>query len=103
MEAAAPLSRAVAQTQCYLQTPIFRPHARDILHQDPHDTVYFGSKATGDFLRSLMKSGESRPWRDVLRGTTGRPLDAQAMVEYFMPLYEWLEVQNRGRTATLPD
>ena len=77
--------------------------ARDILHQDPHDTDYYGSKATGDFLRNLMKSGESRPWRDVLRETTGRPLDAQAMVEYFAPLYEWLKVQNRGRTATLPD
>ncbi len=77
--------------------------ARDILHQDPHDTDYYGSKATGDFLRSIMRSGESRPWRDVLRETTGRPLDAQAMVEYFAPLYEWLKIQNRGRTATLPD
>ena len=77
--------------------------ARDILHQDPHDTDYYGSKATGDFLRTLMKSGASRPWRDVLRETTGRPLDAQAMVEYFAPLYEWLKVQNRGRAATLPD
>jgi peptidyl-dipeptidase A len=77
--------------------------ARDILHQDPHDTDYYGSKATGDFLRTLMKSGASRPWRDVLRETTGRPLDAQAMVEYFAPLYDWLRVQNRGRTATLPD
>ena len=77
--------------------------ARDILHQDPHDTDYYGSKATGDFLRTLMKSGARRPWRDVLREPTGRPLDAQAMVEYFAPLYEWLKVQNRGRTATLPD
>ena len=77
--------------------------ARDNLHQDPHDTDYYGSKATGDFLRTLMRSGESRPWRDVLRETTGRPLDAQAMVEYFAPLYEWLKVQNRGRIATLPD
>lgn len=77
--------------------------ARDILHQDPHDTDYYGSRATGDFLRSLMRTGESRPWREVLRETTGRPLDAQAMVEYFAPLYEWLEVQNRGRTETLPD
>lgn len=77
--------------------------ARDILHQDPHDTDYYGSRATGDFLRSLMRTGESRPWRDVLRETTGRPLDAQAMVEYFAPLYEWLKVQNQGRTETLPD
>jgi peptidyl-dipeptidase A len=77
--------------------------ARDILHQDPHDTDYYGSRATGDFLRSIMRTGETRPWRDVLRETTGRALDAQAMVEYFAPLYEWLKVQNRGRTETLPD
>lgn len=77
--------------------------ARDILHQDPHDTDYYGSRATGDFLRSLMRTGETRPWRDVLRETTGRALDAQAMVEYFAPLYEWLKVQNRGRIETLPD
>ena len=50
-----------------------------------------------------MRSGESRPWRDVLRETTGRPFDAQAMVEYFAPLYEWLKVQNRGCTGTLPN
>ncbi len=77
--------------------------AREILHQDPHDTDYYGSRATGDFLRSLMRTGASRPWRDVLRETTGRPLDAQAMVEYFAPLYEWLKVQNRGRASTLPN
>jgi peptidyl-dipeptidase A len=77
--------------------------ARDILHQDPHDTDYYGSRATGDFLRTLMSAGASRPWRDVLRETTGRPLDAAAMVEYFAPLYAWLQLQNRGRAATLPD
>lgn len=77
--------------------------ANDILHQDPHDTDYYGNKAVGDFLRTLMAPGASRPWRDVLKETTGRELDARAMVEYFQPLYEWLEVQNRGRTATLPE
>jgi peptidyl-dipeptidase A len=77
--------------------------ATQILHQDPHDTDYFGNRAVGDFLRDLMKTGAAKPWRDVLRETTGRSLDAQAMVEYFQPLYEWLKQQNAGRTATLPD
>lgn len=77
--------------------------ARTILQQDPHDTDYFGSTATGAFLRNLMAPGSSRPWRDVLRETTGRSLDAQAMVAYFQPLYTWLQQQNRGRRATLPD
>jgi peptidyl-dipeptidase A len=77
--------------------------AREILHQDPHDTDYYGSRAAGDFLRRLMAPGATRPWREILRETTGRELDAKAMVEYFAPLYRWLQQQNRGRRATLPE
>lgn len=75
--------------------------AREILEQDPHDTNYWGSRATGDFLRALMEPGASRPWREVLRETTGQELDAGAMVEYFQPLYEWLVAENAGRVATV--
>jgi peptidyl-dipeptidase A len=50
-----------------------------------------------------MAPGASRPWRVVLRETTGRELDGKAMVEYFEPLYQWLRQQNRERKATLPD
>jgi peptidyl-dipeptidase A len=77
--------------------------ARQILHQDPHDTDYYGHREVGDFLKRLMAPGATRPWRDVLRETTGRELDGKAMVEYFAPLYAWLQQQNRGRKATLPD
>jgi len=86
------------------QALLFQLHdhiARSILRQDPHDTDYFGSTAAGDFLRRLMAPGASRPWRDVLRETTGRPLDARAMVEYFQPLYEWLVRENQGRKHTI--
>lgn len=76
--------------------------ARNILQQDPHDTDYWGSQAVGTFLKSVMAPGATRPWREVLRETTGRELDAEAMVDYFQPLYEWLVEQNRGRTHTLP-
>ncbi len=77
--------------------------ARSLLEQDPHDTDYYGSRAAGDFLRRLMAPGASRPWRLVLKETTGRELDARAMVEYFQPLYEWLREENRGRKHTLPE
>lgn len=77
--------------------------AKNILHQDPHDTDYFGSRPVGDFLRSIMAPGASRPWRDVLRESTGRELDAQAMVDYFQPLHEWLVERNKGRTHALPE
>jgi peptidyl-dipeptidase A len=76
--------------------------ANEILGQDPHDTDYFGSREAGNFLRNLMAPGASRPWREVLSETTGRDLDAQAMVEYFQPLYDWLVVENAGRSYTLP-
>ncbi|MGH7545795.1 MAG: M2 family metallopeptidase, partial [Gemmatimonadota bacterium] len=83
---------------------LFQMHdhiAREILGQDPHDTDYYGNTRVGDFLRRLMAPGASRPWRDVLRETTGRELDAQALVEYFQPLYEWLRERNHGRRHTL--
>ncbi|HUF66927.1 MAG TPA: M2 family metallopeptidase [Gemmatimonadaceae bacterium] len=76
--------------------------ARNILGQDPRDTDYFGNRNVGQFLSTLMSPGASRPWRDVLRETTGQEPDAQAMVEYFAPLYDWLRQQNQGRTHTLP-
>ena len=77
--------------------------AKNILRQDPHDTDYYGSREVGDFLRTIMAPGASRDWREVLRTTTGRELDGQAMVEYFQPLMTWLQEQNRGRTHTLPE
>lgn len=84
---------------------LFQMHdhiARNILQQDPHETNYWGSAAVGDFLREVMAPGMSRPWPEVLMETTGRELDAQAMVEYFQPLYDWLVEQNDGRRHTLP-
>ena len=77
--------------------------ARQILHQNPHDTDYYGSREVGDFLRRLMAPGASRPWRETLKETTGRELDGKAMAEYFAPLQQWLQEQNRGRQATLPE
>jgi peptidyl-dipeptidase A len=76
--------------------------ARNILNQDPRDTDYWGNRQVGQFLQALMAPGASRPWRDVLRETTGQELNAQAMVDYFAPLYDWLRERNRGRTHTLP-
>jgi peptidyl-dipeptidase A len=88
------------------QALLFQLHnhiATNILKQNPHDTDYYGSKAVGDFLKTLMAPGASRPWREVLKETTGQELNAQAMVQYFAPLYDWLKEVNKGRTYTLPE
>ena len=77
--------------------------AAEILHQDPHATNYFGSVETGKFLWSIMETGSSGDWQGLLKEKTGKDLSAQAMLDYFEPLYEWLREQNAGRSYTLPD
>ena len=71
--------------------------ARKILKQDPRSANYYGSKEVGDFLKSILKQGATRPWREVLREATGEDLSTKALLEYFRPLQEWLEKENAGR------
>jgi peptidyl-dipeptidase A len=88
----------------YIQ--LFQLHAhiaRELLDEDPHDTNYYGQRVVGDFLRELLSTGETVDWRMLLRETTGEDLSANAMLEYFAPLQEWLEEQNEGRVHTLPE
>jgi peptidyl-dipeptidase A len=77
--------------------------ANKILHQNPHATNYYGSKETGDFLRSIMKWGQARDWRQVLKESTGDELNANAMMEYFKPLMQWLQEKNQGRKYSLSE
>jgi peptidyl-dipeptidase A len=75
--------------------------AKEILHQDPRATNYYGQKGIGDFLKKIMYPGASKDWREVLKESTGDELNAQAMLEYFHPLMAWLQEQNKGRKYTL--
>jgi hypothetical protein len=52
--------------------------AREILHQDPHATNYYGHKEVGDFLKTILKPGATRDWRELTREATGSDLSAQA-------------------------
>ncbi|MBL8863273.1 MAG: M2 family metallopeptidase [Planctomycetes bacterium] len=76
--------------------------ARNILREDPHDTLYFGRRDVGDFLRSVMRPGATVDWIQLLRDRTGQSLSARPMVDYFEPLRRRLAEVNRGRTSTLP-
>jgi peptidyl-dipeptidase A len=77
--------------------------AKNILHQDPHATNYFGQTGIGDFLKKITYPGASKDWREVLKESTGEELNAKAMLEYFQPLVSWLQEQNKGRKYTLPE
>lgn len=72
---------------------------RNILQQDPRSCNYYGRREVGDFLRAVMAPGASRDWREVLIEHTGRDLTAEPMLEYYRPLMQYLEEQNRGRTC----
>ncbi len=85
---------------------LFQVHehiAKDILHQDPHATNYYGNKEIGAFLQKMMYPGASGDWRKILKDNTGSDLSAKAMVNYFMPLMNYLKKQNAGRKYTLPE
>jgi peptidyl-dipeptidase A len=56
---------------------------------------FYGSKAAGDKLRTMLEAGQSQPWQQTLKQMTGSDhLDAQPMLDYFAPLYAWLKQQN---------
>jgi peptidyl-dipeptidase A len=41
--------------------------------------------------------GESRPWPEALEALTGeKQMDATAILEYYAPLKQWLDEQNKG-------
>ncbi|MCB0699216.1 MAG: M2 family metallopeptidase [Chitinophagales bacterium] len=77
--------------------------AKNILHQDPRATNYYGEQGIGDFLKKITYPGASKDWRVVLKESTGDELNAKAMLEYFNPLMDWLKEQNEGRTYALPE
>jgi peptidyl-dipeptidase A len=85
---------------------LFQVHdaiSRNILHQDPHTTNYYGNKEVGEFLKKMMYPGASGDWRKILKESTGSDLSAKAMVDYFMPLMDYLKKANEGRKYTLPE
>lgn len=77
--------------------------AKDILKQNPHNTNYYGSKETGQFLNSLMAPGATQDWRINLEDNLGEEISAKAILEYFDPLMKWLQEENKGREVSLPE
>jgi peptidyl-dipeptidase A len=60
----------------------------------------YNSKAAGEKLQQLLAAGASQPWQDTLETAIGtRQMDASAILEYFAPLAEWLDKENKGKTC----
>jgi peptidyl-dipeptidase A len=58
----------------------------------------YGNSAAGAKLNSMLEMGVSRPWQEALEKIAGtRQMDATAIRDYFAPLQNWLNEQNRGK------
>jgi peptidyl-dipeptidase A len=82
----------------------FHDHiAKNILHQDPRNTCYYGNKEIGKFIGDMMSVGGIGDWRTLLKEKTGSDLSAKPMLDYFSPLMNYLKEVNKGRIYTLPE
>jgi len=65
-----------------------------------HRCSIYGNKAAGAKLAQMLEMGESRPWPEALEVMTGeRDIDATAILDYFAPLKQWLDEQNKGHNV----
>ncbi len=82
-----------------LQFQFHRAMCREAGYTGPlHNCSIYDNKAVGQKLAKMLEMGQSKPWPDALEALTGeRKLDASAMLEYFAPLKQWLDEQNKGR------
>ncbi len=77
--------------------------AENILNSDPRSTNYYGNKEVGKFLHEILSVGATKDWRQLMKETTGEEINAQAMLNYFEPLMDYLKDVNQGREHTLPE
>ncbi|KAI4500405.1 hypothetical protein M0802_004367 [Mischocyttarus mexicanus] len=67
-----------------------------------HTCDLYRSRDAGRLLSDVLSIGASRHWHDVIRQMTrgkSNKLDANAILKYFQPLYEWLKRQNEMETT----
>ena len=63
-----------------------------------HECSIYGNKEAGDKIISTMAMGQSLPWQDAFENLTGsRQLSGKSILNYYAPLKEWLDEQNKNR------
>jgi peptidyl-dipeptidase A len=62
-----------------------------------HRCSVYNNKEAGAALQKMLAMGASRPWPEALKALTGEDkMDASAILDYFAPLKQWLDEQNKG-------
>uniref|UniRef100_A0A240PNG2 Angiotensin-converting enzyme n=1 Tax=Anopheles epiroticus TaxID=199890 RepID=A0A240PNG2_9DIPT len=73
--------------------------AGEYVKGDPEKTLnncdIYQSAEAGNAIKAMLELGSSKPWPDAMEVLTGeRKMSADALIEYFQPLYDWLVVEN---------
>ena len=69
-----------------------------------HRCSIYGNKAAGAKLAKMLELGSSRPWPEALAMLNGESkMDATAIIDYFAPLKEWLDEENKKRSDSRPE
>jgi peptidyl-dipeptidase A len=81
-----------------LEFQFYRAMCREAGHQGPlYRCSFYNNKAAGQKFAKMLELGRSRPWSEALKALTGEDhMDAGALLEYFAPLKQWLDEQNKG-------
>ena len=65
-----------------------------------HECSIYGNKEAGDRIISTMAMGQSLPWQDAFENLTGsRQLSGKSIMNYYAPLKEWLDEENKNRAC----
>ena len=65
-----------------------------------HECSIYGNKEAGDRIISTMAMGQSLPWQDAFENLTGsRQLSGKSIMNYYAPLKEWLDEENKNRSC----
>ena len=76
-----------------------RALCREIGYSGPlHRCSIYGNKTAGERLNKMLAMGTSKPWPEELETLTGeKRMDATALADYFAPLKQWLDEQNKAK------
>jgi peptidyl-dipeptidase A len=71
-----------------------------------HRCTVYQSKEAGDRMQAMFNQGKSVPWQQALSTLSGDPegrvnLDGTAINEYFAPLKQYLDEQNKGLSCAI--
>jgi len=85
-----------------LQYQFHRALCRESGYKGPlHRCSIYNNKEAGARLNKMLAMGESRPWPEALEALTGeKQMDATAILEYYAPLKQWLDEQNKATKWT---